>query len=205
MRGMQAQAKLRDGRLQLDGVRLTLPGLTVSGQALVDAGPKVPALQLKLNTDRIDLPQALSMLAQGPKVGGSIDGLSLNAAASGATPATLIRALSGTLEAKSVQLLPPAKRGQKATAIDLASPNLHVDAGQAVSFKTGLARAGGSWAVHGPDTDGRDAGRPAARGAVLAADRRRCPDPHRPASAEHPRPRGAARGHPHRPRPDARP
>jgi hypothetical protein len=127
---------------KLDGVRLTLPGLTVSGQALVDASPKVPALQLKLNTDRIDLPQALSMLAQGPKVGGSIDGLSLDAAASGATPATLIRALSGTLEAKSVQLLPPAKRGQEATAIDLASPNLHVDAGQAVSFKTGLARAG---------------------------------------------------------------
>ncbi len=142
LRGMQAQAKLRDGRLQVDGVRLTLPGLTVSGQALVDAGPKVPVLQLKLNTDRIDLPQALSMLAQGPKVGGSIDALSLDAAASGATPATLIRALSGTLEAKSVQLLPPAKRGQKATAIDLASPSLHVDAGQAVSFKTGLARAG---------------------------------------------------------------
>ena len=38
------------------------------------------------------------MLAQGPKVGGSIDGLSLDAAASGATPATLIRALSGTLK-----------------------------------------------------------------------------------------------------------
>ena len=141
LRGLQAQAKLRDGRLQLNGVRLTLPGLTVSGQALVDAGPKLPALQLKLNTDRIDLPQALSMLAQGPKVGGSIDGLSLDAAASGATPATLIRALSGTLQAKSVQLLPPAKRGQQATAIDLASPHLHVDAGQAVSFKTGLARA----------------------------------------------------------------
>ncbi|MGB5735338.1 MAG: AsmA family protein, partial [Thiohalocapsa sp.] len=142
LRGMQVQAKLRDGRLQLDGVRLTLPGLTVSGQALIDAGPKVPALQLKLNTARIDLPQALSMLAQGPKVGGSIDGLSLDAAASGATPATLIRALSGTLEAKSVQLLPPAKPGQKATAIDLASPHLQLDAGQAVSFKTGLARAG---------------------------------------------------------------
>ena len=141
VRGMQAQAKLRDGRLQLDGVRLTLPGLTVSGQALVDASPKVPVLQLKLNTGRIDLPQALSMLPQGPKLGGSIEGLSLNAAASGATPATLIRALSGTLEAKSVQLMPPAKRGQQATAIDLASPNLHIDAGQAVSFKTGLARA----------------------------------------------------------------
>ncbi len=141
LRGLQAQAKLSDGRLQLDGVRLTLPGLTVSGQAVVDAGPKVPALQLKLNTDRIDLPQALSMLAQGPKLGGSIDGLSLEATASGATPATLIRALSGTLEAKSVQLLPPAKPGQKATAIDLTSPSLHVDAGQAVSFKTGLARA----------------------------------------------------------------
>ena len=141
VRGMQAQAKLRDGRLQLDGVRLTLPGLTVSGQALVDASPKVPVLQLKLNTGRIDLPQALSMLPQGPKLGGSIDGLSLNAAASGVTPATLIRALSGTLEAKSVQLMPPAKRGQQTTAIDLASPNLHIDAGQPVSFKTGLARA----------------------------------------------------------------
>ena len=144
LRGMQAQAKLRDGRLQLDGVRLTLPGLTVSGQALVDASPKVPVLQLKLNTDRIDLPQALSMLAQGPKLGGSVDGLSLNAAASGANLATLIRALSGTLEAKAVQLLPPAKRGQKATAIDLASPSLHVEAGQALGFKTGLARSGQS-------------------------------------------------------------
>ena len=82
------------------------------------------------------------MLAQGPKLGGSIVGLSLDAEASGATPATLIRALSGTLEAKSARLLPPAKRGQRATAIELASPNLHVDAGQAVRFKTGLARAG---------------------------------------------------------------
>ena len=142
MRGLQARAKLRDGRLQLDGVRLALPGLTVSGQALVDAGPKVPALKLKLNTDRIDLAQARSMLAQGPELGGSIVGLSLDAAASGATPATLIRALSGTLEAKSVRLLPPAKRGQRARAIELASPNLHVGAGQAVRFKTGLARAG---------------------------------------------------------------
>jgi len=142
LRGMQVQARLRDGRLQLNGVRLRLPGWTVSGQALVDAGPKVPALQLKLNTDRIDLPQALSMLAQGPKLGGSIDGLSLHAAASGATPATLIRALSATLEAQSIHLLPPAKRGQKPMAIDLASPSLHVDPGQPVSFKTGLARSG---------------------------------------------------------------
>ena len=142
MRGLQARAKLRDGRLQLDGVRLALPGLTVSGEALVDAGPKVPALKLKLNTDRIDLEQARSMLAQGPELGGSIVGLSLDAAASGATPATLIQALSGTLEARSVRLLPPAKRGQRATAIELDRPNLHVGAGQAVRFKTGLARAG---------------------------------------------------------------
>jgi uncharacterized protein involved in outer membrane biogenesis len=141
-RGLQAQAKLRDGRLQLAGVRLTLPGLTVSGHALVDAGPKVPALKLKLKTDRIDLAQARSMLARGPELGGSIVGLSLDAAASGATPVALIRALNGTLEAKSVRLLPPAKRGQRATAIELDRPNLHVGAGQAVRFKTGLARAG---------------------------------------------------------------
>ena len=142
MRGLQARAKLRDGRLELDAVRLALPGLTVTGQAVVDASQKTPALKFKLNTDRIDLAQARSMLAQGPKLDGSIVGLSLDAEASGATPTTLIRALSGTLEAKSLRLLPPAKRGQRAAAIELASPNLHVDAGQAVSFKTGLARAG---------------------------------------------------------------
>ena len=70
--------------------------------------------------------------------------------------------------------------------------------------RLGEGQSGPGWAVHGRDADRRDAGRPAARGAVLAADRRRCPDPHRPASAEHPRSPGAARGHPHRPRPDAR-
>jgi len=142
MRGLQARAKLRDGRLQLDGVRLELPGLTVAGQAVVDASPKTPLLRLKLKTDRIDLPRALSMLAQSPKLSGSIVGLSLDAEARGTTPVTLTHALSGTLEAKSVWLLPPAKRGQRVTAIELASPNLQVDAGEAVSFKTGLARAG---------------------------------------------------------------
>lgn len=145
MRGLQARAQLRDGRLQLDGVRLALPGLTVSGQALVDAGPKVPSLQLKLNTDRIDLPQALSMLPSDPEWGGSIVGLSLEAEASGTTPVTLIHALSATLEAKSVRLLAPTKQGQRAGAIELASPTLHVDAGQAVSIRTGLARASQDW------------------------------------------------------------
>ncbi|MBK1722597.1 AsmA family protein [Thiocystis violacea] len=141
MRGLQARAKLRDGRLRLDEVRLALPGLTLSGQALLEAGPRVPALKLKLSTDRIDLAQARSMLARAPKWGGSILGLRLDAEASGTTPATLIRTLSGTLAAKSARLLPPAKRGQRATAIELSSPNLHVEAGQAVSFKAGLATA----------------------------------------------------------------
>jgi uncharacterized protein involved in outer membrane biogenesis len=142
LRGLQARATLRDGRLQLDGVRLALPGSTVSGQALVDAGPEIPALELKLETDRIDLAQARSMLARSPEIGGSIDAVSLDAAASGATPAALIRALSGTLEAKSVRLLPPVKQSQKATAIDLVSPSLRVVAGQTVGFQTGLVRAG---------------------------------------------------------------
>jgi uncharacterized protein involved in outer membrane biogenesis len=79
MRGLQARAKLRDGRLQLDGVRLALPGLTVAGQAVVDASPKTPLLRLELKADRIDLPRALSMLAQSPKLSGSIIGLSLDA------------------------------------------------------------------------------------------------------------------------------
>jgi len=142
IRGLQAQAKLSGGRLQLDAVRLALPGLTVTGQAVVDASRKTPAVEAKLSTDRIDLAQARSMLADSPTLSGSIIGLSLDAEASGTTPAAVIHSLSGTLKAKSARLLPPAKRGQKATAIELASPNLHVDAGQSVSFKTGLARAG---------------------------------------------------------------
>ena len=40
-RGLQARAKLRGGRLQLDGVSLALPGLILTGQAVVDAGPNV--------------------------------------------------------------------------------------------------------------------------------------------------------------------
>jgi len=141
IRGLQAQAKLSGGRVELDAVRLALPGLTVTGQAAVDASRKTPAVEAQLNTDRIDLAKARSMLAEGPKLSGSIIGLSLDAEASGTTPAALIDSLSGTLKAKSARLLPPAKRGQKATAIGLASPNLHVDAGQALSFKTGLTRA----------------------------------------------------------------
>ncbi|NEX21310.1 AsmA family protein [Thiorhodococcus mannitoliphagus] len=141
MRGLQARAKLRDGRLQLDGVRLALPGLTLRGQARVDVGPRVPTLKLELNTDRIDLAQARSMLSEGSKLGGSILGLSLDAEASGTTPATLIHALNGTLEAKSVRLLPPAKRGQRAKAIEFTGPTLRIDSGQAVRFKTRLARA----------------------------------------------------------------
>lgn len=147
MRGLQARAKLRGGRFELDGVRLALPGLTVTGQAVVDASsaspasPKTPALTLNLKTDRVDLPQALSMLAQRPKLGGSINGLSLDAAASGTTPATLIRTLSSTLEAQSLRLLPPAKRGRTATAIEFTRPKLRIDAGAAVSFQTGLAMA----------------------------------------------------------------
>ncbi|WP_296806958.1 AsmA family protein [Thiocapsa sp.] len=142
MRGLKARAKLRDGRLQLDGVRFALPGLTVTGQAVVDAGPRSPVLTLKLNTDRIDVPQALSMLPRGPRLGGSIVGLSLDAKASGETPSALIRALSGTLRAGSVRLLPPAERGRKATPIELAGPNLRVDAGKAVSLETGLTMTG---------------------------------------------------------------
>jgi uncharacterized protein involved in outer membrane biogenesis len=142
MRGPKARAKLRGGRLQLDGVKLVLPGLTLTGQAVIDAGPGSPALTLKLNTDRIDLAQALSMLGPSPTLGGSFIGVGLDARANGATPAALIRALSGTLKAKSARLLPPVERGRKATAIELSGPNLRVDAGKAVSFKTGLAMAG---------------------------------------------------------------
>lgn len=122
-RGLQARAKLRGGRLELDGVRLALPGLTFTGQAGVDASLKTPALRLKLKADRVGLPQALSMPAQRPKLGGSIASLSLDAAASGATPATLIRALSSTLEAKSLRLRPPAERGRTATASKFTAPS----------------------------------------------------------------------------------
>ncbi|EGV19953.1 AsmA family protein [Thiocapsa marina 5811] len=142
MRGLKARAKLRDGRLQLDGVRLALPGLTLTGQGVVEAGRRSPALTLKLNTDRIDVPQALSMLPRGPALGGDIVGLSLDATAGGETPAALIRALSGTLKARSVRLLPPAERGRKATPIELTGPNLRVAAGKAVSLETGLAVVG---------------------------------------------------------------
>jgi hypothetical protein len=120
--GLQAQATLSGGRLQLDAVRAALPGLTVTGQAAVDASRKTPAIEAKLTTDRIDLAQARSMLAEGPTLSGSIIDLSLDAQASGTTPAALIRSLSGTLKAKSARLLPPAKRGRKATAIELATP-----------------------------------------------------------------------------------
>jgi hypothetical protein len=67
---------------------------------------------------------ALSMLGQRPKLGGSIVSGGLDARACGATPATLIRALTGTLKAKSARLLPPAERGRKITAIELSGPDL---------------------------------------------------------------------------------
>ncbi|EIC20768.1 uncharacterized protein involved in outer membrane biogenesis [Thiorhodovibrio frisius] len=142
LRKLQAQAKLSGGRLQIDGARLALPGLTVTGQAVIDASAKSPALSLQIKTERIDLAEARSMLTQSPKLDGRIVNLSLDAAATGSTPATLIRALSGTLKAESMRLLPPAKRGQETAAIELTSPSVRVDAGQAVRFTTSLARAG---------------------------------------------------------------
>jgi hypothetical protein len=82
------------------------------------------------------------MLAEGPKLGGSIDRFESGRRGqrhdAGDTDPRPERHAKGQIR----PLLPPAKRGRKATAIELASPNLHVDAGQAVGFKTGLARAG---------------------------------------------------------------
>jgi uncharacterized protein involved in outer membrane biogenesis len=161
VRDLAAHALLDNGRLQLERLRLALPGTTITGEASVDtsATATVPTMSLSLAAERIDLPQALSFLPKPPAIDGSVTAIALSAKARGATPAGLIETLAGELTANGARLRLAAQKGDpqsdprtdpqgdRFTEISIDQPRLAVDAGQPVRLRTNLTLEGQSLSI----------------------------------------------------------
>ncbi len=141
---LAARALLDNGRLQLERLRLALPGATITGEARVDTSATVtaPTVTLSLAAERLDLPQALSLLPEPPAIDGSVAAIALSAKARGATPAQLIETLAGELTANEARLRPATPKAgphsDQFTEISIDQPSLTVDAGQPVRLRTKL-------------------------------------------------------------------
>lgn len=144
VRDLAARALLDNGRLQLERLRLALPGTTITGTASVDTSAAVtlPTMTLSLAAERIDLPQALSLLSEPPAIDGSVNGIAFSAKARGATPAQLIETLAGELTATGARLRLAAREANHQSApfteIGIDQPSLRVKAGQPVRLRTKL-------------------------------------------------------------------
>lgn len=152
LKDLAAHALLDNGRLQLECLRLALPGTTITGEAAVDASAtvKVPRMTLSLAAERIDLPQALSFLPKPPAIDGSVAAIALSAKARGATPALLIETLASEVTADGARLRLAARKGgpqdgpqsNQFTEISIDQPRLAIDAGQPVRLRTNLTVEG---------------------------------------------------------------
>ncbi len=137
----RARVLLRNGRLRLEQITAALPGLTLTGNARVDAGPRPPVVTLALHTDHVDLSRALRMLAKPPTFDGTIDRLKLTLQTHGDTPAALIRGLGGKVAAASVQVRVPVGKGRDRWEVGLGSPSLTIEPGKTVSLSSGVTLA----------------------------------------------------------------
>ncbi len=137
----RARVLLRNGRLQYEQVTAALPGLSLTGDASVDAGARPPAVTLALRTDRVDLSRAQKMLANPPRLDGTIDALTVTLQTHGDTPTALIRGLGGKVAATSVQLHMPAGKGRERREVGLSRPNLSIEPSKTVSLSSGVTLA----------------------------------------------------------------
>ncbi len=140
--GIRSRAELRGGRLALDRLTAALPGLTLTGQASIDAAGRVPALSVALRSDRIDLARAVAAFTNPPTIRGTFNRVELTAKTRGDSPIALIRDLEGRLRATSAELQMPSGKDRKPTEIRLREPVVAVTSGQGVGLKTGLTAAG---------------------------------------------------------------
>ena len=157
VRDLALRALLDNGRLQLERLRLALPGTTITSEASVDtsAAVAVPTMRLALAAERIDLPRALSFLPKPPAIDGSVAAIALSAKARGATPAGLIETLTGELTANGARLRLAVQKGDpqsdpqddQFTEISIDQPSLAVDAGQPVRLRTNLTVEGQSLSI----------------------------------------------------------
>ncbi len=136
---LRGHALLDNGRLRLEGFSASLPGLTLTGRATLDAAAKPAAIDLALAAERVRLPQALSFLSPSPKTGGTLQTVALKAKAQGNTPAALIKTLGGELTAGTATLRPSGKQPGKDAEIRLAKPSVTVTPGKTVALHTGVA------------------------------------------------------------------
>lgn len=141
----RAHLLLDNGRLRLEQVEAKLPGLSLTGQASLDAAARSPALRLSLHADRVDLSPALGLLAKPPKIDGTVDGLDVSLQTHGDTPAALIRGLGGKLTAASVQARLPAGKGRELREVRLQAPRIDIEPGKSVGLSTGVRLASQSF------------------------------------------------------------
>ncbi|MGB5834458.1 MAG: AsmA family protein, partial [Thiohalocapsa sp.] len=132
VRDIQGHALLDDGHLRLEGLHASLPGLAVMGRATVDAAAKPLSIDLALNAERVQLPQALSFLSDAPKIEGRMQAVSLVGKAQGRTPAALIGTLSAEMTAGAVELRRRGEPRVQDAELRLSGATIAVAAGASV-------------------------------------------------------------------------
>ncbi|SDX32763.1 AsmA family protein [Thiocapsa roseopersicina] len=138
---LATRATLDDGRFRLGSLEVVLPGITLTGDATLDARQARPAWTGDLKAERILLPEALAFLPLAKPPGGHLDRASLTAKAQGTTARALIASLSGELGAKEAQFRSPAVDKQAPTPIMLTKPRLTLEPGRSVRLQMALAAA----------------------------------------------------------------
>ena len=135
---LAARAQLSNGRLQLERISAALPGLPVTGKASLDVGAKPPTLVAALRAARVDLPQALTMLTDPPKIDGVIDKLDLTLEAAGETPTAMIDSLGGKASAAAARFTPTGNKATGPKEVRLKAPAVTIKPGQTTSLRAGL-------------------------------------------------------------------
>jgi hypothetical protein len=136
---LRAGVAIAHGVLRLDGLGLILNGVSMQGQGRLDARREPATLDLTLTAGRVQLPQALLVLSNPPKIAGSLQGVSLGVRATGDTPRALIGSLDGELTARKVSLRTPGGPDRAPTEIRLTRARLVVTPGQPVRLRAGVA------------------------------------------------------------------
>jgi uncharacterized protein involved in outer membrane biogenesis len=134
----RARLSLTDGRLRLDGLGAALPGLTLTGRVTADTRSESPVLEAELKAERIELPAALSFLADSPKLKGSLQSVALKAQARGETLRAMLDTLGGELSARGARLVSSGAPGGAASEVRLTRPRLTVLPRQPVRLRTAL-------------------------------------------------------------------
>ncbi|MEA3278004.1 MAG: AsmA family protein [Pseudomonadota bacterium] len=138
-KGLRVHASLENGRLQLDRLSASLPGLTLTGQGTLDTRAQPPTLEVAMDADRVQLPQAVPFVSPPPKTESTFQKVSLRAKARGETPEALIGTLDGKLTADAAHLRLPGTRRGESTKIRLTKPTVTFTPGKGVRLRTRVA------------------------------------------------------------------